>query len=52
MGLSKNAAGDAHGEEHAQRWIKDGLAAAGLVAKDLPGMKGSDPRKLVLAESL
>ena len=42
----------AHGEEQAKRWLKDGLAAAGLVAKDLPRMKGSDPRKLALAEPL
>jgi hypothetical protein len=28
------------------------LAAAGLTAKDLPGLKGSDPSKLVLAEKL
>ena len=29
-----------------------GLNAAGLVAKDLPSLKGSDPRKLALAELL
>jgi len=42
----------AHGEEQARRWLKDGLAAAGLVVKGLQGMKGSDPRKLALAELL
>jgi len=35
-----------------RRWLKDGLAAAVLVSKDLPSMKGSDPRKLALAELL
>ena len=42
----------AHGEEQAKRWLKEGLIAAGLAAKDLPGIKGSDPRKLSLAELL
>jgi hypothetical protein len=32
--------------------VKDGLAAAGLGAKDLPRMKGSAPQKLTLAELL
>jgi hypothetical protein len=36
----------AHGEEQAKRWLEDGLAAAGLVAKDLPRTKGSARRKL------
>ena len=42
----------AHSEEQARRWLTEGLKAAGLVAKDLPGLKGSDPRKLALAELL
>jgi putative transposase len=42
----------AHSEEQAKRWLTEGLKAAGLVAKDLPGMNGSDPRKLALAELL
>ncbi len=42
----------AHSEEQARRWLTEGLKAAGLVAKDLPGLKGSDPRKLALAEML
>ena len=42
----------AHSEEQAQRWLAEGLKAAGLVAKDLPRLKGSDPRKLALAEIL
>lgn len=40
----------AHSEEQAERWLAEGLKAAGLVAKNLPGLKGSDPRKLALAE--
>ena len=42
----------AHGEEQARRWLAEGLEAAGLVVKDLPGLKGSDLRKLALAELL
>lgn len=42
----------AHGEEQAERWLAEGLQVAGLVGKDLPGLKGSDPRKLALAELL
>ena len=40
----------AHGEDQAERWVKEGLAAAGMAPEDLPGIKGSDPRKLALAE--
>ena len=32
--------------------LKDGLAAAGLGAKDLPRIEGSAPQKLALAELL
>ena len=42
----------AHSEQQAERWLDEGLTAAGLVVKDLSGLKGSDPRKLVLAEIL
>ena len=42
----------AHGEEQAKQWLKVGLVAAGLGAKDLPRMKGSAPQKLALAELL
>ena len=42
----------AHSEEQAGRWLAEGLQAAGLAEKDLSGMKGSDPRKLALAELL
>ncbi|MFC7339705.1 hypothetical protein ACFQY0_21145, partial [Haloferula chungangensis] len=41
-----------HGEEQAKRWLKEGLHAAGMVPKELPQLKGSDPRKLALAELL
>ena len=42
----------AHSVAQAERWLAEGLQAAGLVAKDLAGLKGSDPRKLALAELL
>lgn len=42
----------AHSEQQAERWLKGGLKAAGLAASDLQGMKGSDPRKLAIAELL
>jgi len=42
----------AHGEEQAERWLTAGMKAAGLLAQDLLGLKGSDPRKLALAELL
>ena len=41
-----------HGEEQTRRWLTEGLKAADLVAKDRPGLKGSDPRKLALTELL
>jgi indole-3-glycerol phosphate synthase len=41
-----------HGEEQAERWLEEGLKAAGLDKKELRALKGSDPRKLVLAELL
>ena len=48
----KNPQVTAHSEEQAERWLAEGLQLAGLVAKDLQGLKGSDPRKLALAELL
>jgi REP element-mobilizing transposase RayT len=42
----------AHSESQAEKWLKEGLRAAGLKATDLPGLKGSDPRKLALAKLL
>ena len=42
----------AHGLQEAEKWIEAGLAAAGLTPADLPKLKGSDPRKLALAQKL
>jgi len=39
----------AHGMEEAARYVRDGLAAAGLSEKDLPALKGSDVRKVMIA---
>jgi putative transposase len=41
-----------HGDEQAERWSVKGLKTAGLDEKDLRALKGTDPRKLVLAELL
>lgn len=41
-----------HGEKQAAAWLKEGLKAAGLQATELRTLKGSDPRKLLLAELL
>jgi putative transposase len=42
----------AHDEKTAEAWLKTGLKAAGLRAQDLHTLKGSDPRKLMLADHL
>lgn len=42
----------AHDERQAERWIGEGLRAAGLSEEDLAALKGSDPRKLALARLL
>ncbi len=42
----------AHGEFQAERWLEEGLAAAGLRPADLPRLKGTDPRKVALASLL
>ena len=42
----------AHGLDEAERWLAEGLGVAGLSPDDLAGLKGSDPRKLVLAKLL
>ena len=42
----------AHGLECAERHLKEGLKAAGLKVTELDQLKGSDPRKLALAELL
>jgi putative transposase len=41
-----------HGEQQAAAWLKQGLKAAGLQAGELSRLKGSDPRKLMLADHL
>jgi len=41
-----------HGEKQAEAWLKEGLRAAGLKAGELAKLKGSDARKLMLADLL
>ena len=41
-----------HWEREAEAWLKAGLRAAGLKTGDLERLKGSDPRKLMLADHL
>ena len=49
----KAAVSQAHGLEKAERWLQEGLAAAGLTDKEeLLRARGSDPRKVVLATLL
>jgi putative transposase len=49
----KTAASQAHGLEKAQRWLQEGLAAAGLTdQKERLRTRGSDPRKIALAQLL
>ena len=38
-----------HDTQQAERWLREGLAAAGLKESDLTGLPGSDPRKVALA---
>ena len=40
----------AHGEREAQRLMEEGLKAAGLGSEELPKLKGSDARKVALAQ--
>jgi len=42
----------AHGLERAEQWLREGLAAAGLKEKELTATRGSDPRKVALAQLL
>jgi putative transposase len=42
----------AHGDEQAERWLEEGLRAAGLTPDEVRNSSGSDPRKLALAELL
>ena len=49
----KTAVSQAHGLEKAERWLQEGLAAAGLTDKEeLLKARGSDPRKVALATLL
>ena len=48
----KTSAVRAHDEKQAKRWLSEGLKAAGLKSRELGDLKGSDPRKLALAELL
>ncbi len=41
-----------HGMVQAEAWVREGLKAAGLKPKDLAATRGTDPRKLALAELL
>ena len=41
-----------HGQQQAELWLRAGLKAAGLDAQQVTQLKGSDPRKLALAELL
>ncbi len=49
---SRTAERRAHGLQQAERWVQEGLAAAGLAEVDLAGLKGTDPRKVALADLL
>jgi putative transposase len=42
----------AHGEQQAEAWLKQGLKAAGLKTTEVGRLKGSDVRKLLLADLL
>ena len=42
----------AHGTQQAERWLAEGLAAAGLSEADLPMLKSTDPCKLALTRLL
>lgn len=41
-----------HGERQAEVWLKAGLRAGGFKEADLIGLKGSDPRRLLLVDLL
>ncbi len=48
----KNALVREHGERQALEWLVKGLKAGGLKPCDLARVKGSDPRKVLLADVL
>ena len=47
-----SAVRQAHGLKQAEQWLGEGLEAAGLDRADLSRLRGSDPRKVALAELL
>ena len=49
---SRTAERPAHGWQQAERWLQEGLSVAGLAEADLTGLKGTDARKVVLADLL
>ncbi len=49
---SRNNRGHPHGEQQAESWLKQGLKAAGLKPVEVGILKGSDARKLLLADLL
>ncbi len=49
---SRTAERRAHGWQQAERWLREGLAAAGLSEADLARLKGTDARKVALADLL
>jgi putative transposase len=51
-GYEKATEKRAHGEKQAERWLAEGLEAAGLNAVELKRLPGSDGRKAALAELL
>lgn len=51
-GYQKHETVREHGHQQAEAWLKAGLKAAGLKSVDLPRVKGSDARKVLLADLL
>ena len=51
-GYRNTAQKRAHGEAQAEQWLREGMKAGNLAVGDLHRLKGSDPRKLALAELL
>ncbi len=41
-----------HSERQAEAWLAEGLKAAGMKCRELAQVKGSDPRKVLLADLL
>jgi len=51
-GYRSSAARQMHGLKQAEQWLAEGLKTAGLARAELPRLKGSDPRKVSLANLL